>query len=387
VRAERPSLVAGLVLAAGGSSRLGRPKQLLPYRGATLLDAVLATARACAFGQLMVALGGAADEVRDAVDLAGADVVVNDAYGTGCSSSIAAATAAIDPRCEVLVLLLGDQPGVTAEAVSALLAGRGEAPLAVCRYDDGRGHPFAFSRAVFRGSRAPARRQGRVEAARPPCARRRRGPRVRARSARRRHVGRLRGGAGRRHRMSRRVRAGAPAALVAALPDVDALVAALGRAGYLADPGLATALFLSLRLPQPLLLEGEAGVGKTEAARALAEALGTPLIRLQCYEGMDASEALYEWNYPRQLLRIRLAEAGGRRTSRSGSLRQRVPRPAPRARSHRAPGAVAGRAARRRARPCRPPLRGVPARSARRRGGHRAGARHDPGDRAAGRSC
>jgi MoxR-like ATPase len=111
--------------------------------------------------------------------------------------------------------------------------------------------------------------------------------------------------------MSRRVRAGAPAALTAAVPDVEALVTALGDAGYLADPGLATALFLSLRLPQPLLLEGEAGVGKTEAARALAEALGTPLIRLQCYEGMDASEALYEWNYPRQLLRIRLAEAGG----------------------------------------------------------------------------
>jgi MoxR-like ATPase len=70
-------------------------------------------------------------------------------------------------------------------------------------------------------------------------------------------------------------------------------------------------MFLSLRLPQPLLLEGEAGVGKTEAARALAEAMGTPLIRLQCYEGMDSSEALYEWNYPRQLLRIRLAEASG----------------------------------------------------------------------------
>ncbi len=147
--AERPPLVAGLVLAAGGSSRLGRPKQLLAYRGATLLDAVLATARACAFDQLIVALGGAADEVRGAVDLAGADVVVNDAYGTGCSSSIAAATAAVDPRCEVLVLLLGDQPGVTTAAVRALLAGRGDAPLAACRYDDGRGHPFAFSRAVF----------------------------------------------------------------------------------------------------------------------------------------------------------------------------------------------------------------------------------------------
>jgi MoxR-like ATPase len=70
-------------------------------------------------------------------------------------------------------------------------------------------------------------------------------------------------------------------------------------------------MFLSLRLPQPLLLEGEAGVGKTEAANALAAALDTPLIRLQCYEGIDAAEALYEWNYPRQLLSIRLAEASG----------------------------------------------------------------------------
>src|SRR4051812_10948212 len=70
-------------------------------------------------------------------------------------------------------------------------------------------------------------------------------------------------------------------------------------------------MFLSLRLPQPLLLEGEAGVGKTEAARALAAVLDTPLMRLQCYDGIDAAEALYEWNYPRQLLSIRLAEAGG----------------------------------------------------------------------------
>ena len=141
--------VCGLVLGAGGSKRLGRPKQLLPYRGGTLLGHVVGVARACEFDQLVVAIGGAADDVRATVDLSGAAVVVNDAYGEGCSSSIAAALGVVDPRCDVLVLMLGDQPGVTAETVGALLAGRGDAPLAVCRYDDGRGHPIAFDRSVF----------------------------------------------------------------------------------------------------------------------------------------------------------------------------------------------------------------------------------------------
>jgi MoxR-like ATPase len=107
------------------------------------------------------------------------------------------------------------------------------------------------------------------------------------------------------------VRAGAEAALAQAVPDVETLKRLLDEVDYLADDGLATALFLSLRLPQPLLLEGEAGVGKTEAAKSLALALDTKLIRLQCYEGIDVSEALYEWNYPRQLLRIRATESAG----------------------------------------------------------------------------
>ncbi|MEU1620296.1 MoxR family ATPase [Streptomyces sp. NPDC005722] len=97
------------------------------------------------------------------------------------------------------------------------------------------------------------------------------------------------------------------------VPDPAGLRRALDQLGYLADPGLVTALFLALRLPQPLLLEGEAGVGKTEAAKALAEVLGGPLVRLQCYDGLDAAEALYEWNHARQLLGIRLAESRGER--------------------------------------------------------------------------
>ena len=95
------------------------------------------------------------------------------------------------------------------------------------------------------------------------------------------------------------------------LADVPALERRLDEIDYLTDRGLATALFLAVGLPQPILLEGEAGVGKTEAAKSLARVLDTPLLRLQCYEGIDATEALYEWNYPRQLLAIRLAEAEG----------------------------------------------------------------------------
>jgi MoxR-like ATPase len=91
---------------------------------------------------------------------------------------------------------------------------------------------------------------------------------------------------------------------------IDELEAALHEAHYLPDRGLATALFLSLTLEKPVLLEGEAGVGKTEAAKALAAALGARLIRLQCYEGLDVAHAVYEWNYLRQLLRIRAAQEG-----------------------------------------------------------------------------
>jgi molybdenum cofactor cytidylyltransferase len=142
--------VTGLVLAAGGSKRLGQPKQLLPYGDRTLLDHTLDTARACGFDQLICVIGGGViDQIRTTVDLSGADVVENHEFGEGCSSSIALALDAVDARSDVLVLMLGDQPGVTAATVHALLAGRGDAPLALCGYDDGRGHPFAFARSLF----------------------------------------------------------------------------------------------------------------------------------------------------------------------------------------------------------------------------------------------
>ncbi|MBB6474547.1 AAA family ATPase [Sphaerisporangium rubeum] len=103
------------------------------------------------------------------------------------------------------------------------------------------------------------------------------------------------------HRTTRSSDVGSPAELAALL----------GERGYLADDGLTTACYLALRMGRPLFLEGEAGVGKTELAKTLAAVLGAPLIRLQCYEGLDASQALYDWDFARQLLHLKAAEATG----------------------------------------------------------------------------
>jgi molybdenum cofactor cytidylyltransferase len=146
---SRSPFTTGLALAAGASTRLGQPKQLLPYRGGTLLGQVLMTARACRFDQLVCVLGGGAKRVRGVVDFGGVEVVENQVFGEGCSSSIAVALRALDRRCELLVLMLGDQPGVVPETVAALLAGRCDAPLAACAYEDGRGHPLAFASGTF----------------------------------------------------------------------------------------------------------------------------------------------------------------------------------------------------------------------------------------------
>ena len=93
--------------------------------------------------------------------------------------------------------------------------------------------------------------------------------------------------------------------------SIDDTLKLLGEADYLADRSLATVLFLALRMGRPIFLEGEAGVGKTEIAKVLASTLGRRLIRLQCYEGLDVSAAVYEWNYAEQMIAIRLAEAVG----------------------------------------------------------------------------
>ncbi len=149
------------MLGAGSSSRLGQPKQLLDYRGKPLLQAAVDNALAARFDQVIVTIGGAAPEVRRSVDFGSAVVTENVAFTSGCSSSIVAALDHVDPRSVGIVLLLGDQPGVTVETINhcidTLARNTESSPapdpaagsLLVCRYDDGRGHPFGFARPVF----------------------------------------------------------------------------------------------------------------------------------------------------------------------------------------------------------------------------------------------
>ncbi len=98
--------------------------------------------------------------------------------------------------------------------------------------------------------------------------------------------------------------------------SIDDTLKLLASADYVAERSLATSVFLSLKMGRPLFLEGDAGVGKTEIAKVLSSTLGRPLVRLQCYEGLDIASAVYEWNYPRQMIEIRLAEAEGKKNSR-----------------------------------------------------------------------
>ena len=139
--------VTGVVLAAGASRRLGRPKQVLPYRDTTVLGATLDVARAAGFDQLIVTLGGAAQLVRDRVSLDGIDVVTVADFGTGCSASLRVALDAVDSRSKGVVLMLGDQPGIDPADVRRISTGA--ADIRVCRYTDGVGHPFWFSRNMF----------------------------------------------------------------------------------------------------------------------------------------------------------------------------------------------------------------------------------------------
>ena len=141
--------VTGVVLAAGRSSRLGTPKQLLPLGDTTVLAAALDVARSCPFDQIIVVLGAASEAVLRAVPLDGAETVIADDSGSGCSSSLRTALDAVDPRASGIVLLLGDQPTVAVATVERLIIAGQDSPITVCRYTDGIGHPFWLSRSVF----------------------------------------------------------------------------------------------------------------------------------------------------------------------------------------------------------------------------------------------
>ena len=144
--------VSAVVLAAGASSRLGQPKQVLPFGSTTLLGAVVATARAAsAVDEVVVVLGGGAEDVRRQVALEGAVVVENPSYGEGCATSYRTAIGALDPRAEAMMVLLGDEPGVEGAAIDGVI-GQWRATrdrILLAAYRDGEGHPLVFDRELF----------------------------------------------------------------------------------------------------------------------------------------------------------------------------------------------------------------------------------------------
>jgi molybdenum cofactor cytidylyltransferase len=144
--------ISGLVLGAGASTRLGQPKQLLPYQGTTLLEWVVGQAqRADAIDEVVVVLGRAADEVRKRVDFGGAKVVDNPVFGEGCASSYRAGIGAIDPRSEAIMILLGDQPGVGPEIIArvAEVFRQGSHQIVLASYQGRKGHPMLFAEPLF----------------------------------------------------------------------------------------------------------------------------------------------------------------------------------------------------------------------------------------------
>jgi len=147
--AETDLRIAALVLAAGSSRRLGQPKQLLEFRGATLLDATIANVLGFGFTQTLVTIGGAAPEVQETVDLSAVEVVDSLHHTDGCSSSIVSALSVIDPTADGFLLFLGDQPDVPPTAVDALTAAASDSEIAVVDYRNGTGHPFWFARSTF----------------------------------------------------------------------------------------------------------------------------------------------------------------------------------------------------------------------------------------------
>ena len=144
--------ISGLVLGAGASSRFGTPKQLLPFRGTTLLGWVINQAeKASALDEIVVVLGRAAEEIREKVDLGGVKTVENPVFGEGCSSSYRAGIGALDPRSEAIIIILGDQPGVDPETINRVADQwrEGDGQIALASYQGRKGHPMLFAKPLF----------------------------------------------------------------------------------------------------------------------------------------------------------------------------------------------------------------------------------------------
>ena len=144
--------ISGLILGAGASQRLGPPKQLLPFRGTTMLGWVVAQAqRAAGLDEVVVVLGRAADELRERVDFGSAKVVENPVFAEGCSSSYRAGIAALDPHSSAIMIILGDQPGITPDIINRVAEEwrQTEAPIALCSYLGRKGHPMIFAQTMF----------------------------------------------------------------------------------------------------------------------------------------------------------------------------------------------------------------------------------------------
>ncbi|HEU4768687.1 MAG TPA: nucleotidyltransferase family protein [Pyrinomonadaceae bacterium] len=144
--------ISGLILGAGASQRFGEPKQLLPFAGTTLLGWVVSqTQKADALDEVVVVLGRSADEIRQRVDFGDARVVENRIFTEGCASSYRAGIAALDSRCEAMMIILGDQPGITPAIIDRVADEwrQTEAPIALCSYEGRKGHPMIFARSLF----------------------------------------------------------------------------------------------------------------------------------------------------------------------------------------------------------------------------------------------
>ena len=144
--------VSGLVLGAGASNRLGQPKQLLPYRGTTLLGWVVGQAeRAAGLDEVVVVLGRASEEIRERVDFGRAKVIDNPVFGEGCASSYRAGIGAVDPNCDAIMILLGDQPGIGPEVIDRVAEDwrQSGGQIVLSSYRGRKGHPMLFARPLF----------------------------------------------------------------------------------------------------------------------------------------------------------------------------------------------------------------------------------------------